>query len=532
MVAAELSREIGLQIALVGLLACVAAPGRCADPSHCRRHGESGVDRYGQSQHTPRVAHRNATAGRQGPRRGGIDPASGLDSAEVYDPVTETWSVTGRMSAPRAGHTATLLSNGRVLVAGGCGYLQKNLGCAAAELYDPAAGTWSLVGKLGNGVFGPTANATLLQSGRVLYTGGTVAAIAELYDPVTGAWANTGPSLAPRDLYTSTLLRNGRVLTAGGTDDSDEIHAVSTAELYDPATGIWNPTGNLNFNRASHTATLLRNGSVLAAGGNRVYAGEFTLTSVAELFDAATGVWTRTGNLNTGRFEHTATALSNGPVLVAGGYVPDSVTDYGSSFTYTNSVEIYDPISGTWQRTAHLNTGRTHHTATLLANGTVLVVGGHGLLGTQFTVLGSSELYDPNRMLPRTIDAAYTGSWFNPAQSGHGFMLEVLPGAPMQLLASWFAFAPEGGPSWIVGVGPIDGNQAAVDGFQSVGSGGRFPPNFDAANVHQESWGTLIFKFSDCNHGHVDWAPTAPGYGSGGMDLMRLTLPAGLNCSN
>jgi plastocyanin len=128
------------------------------------------------------------------------------------------------------------------------------------------------------------------------------------------------------------------------------------------------------------------------------------------------------------------------------------------------------------------------------------------------------------------IQAGHTGSWFNPAQIGHGLMLEVLPGSPMRLLAGWFTFAPQGGQSWITGVGPIIGSQAEVQGYQTAGSGGRFPPNFDAANVRQEPWGTLTFTFSDCQHGRVDWVSTVAGYGSGGMDLTRLTLPAGLTC--
>ena len=131
---------------------------------------------------------------------------------------------------------------------------------------------------------------------------------------------------------------------------------------------------------------------------------------------------------------------------------------------------------------------------------------------------------------PGTIDPGFTGSWYDPAQNGHGFMLEVLPGTPMRLLAGWFTFTPQGGQAWITGVGEIDGSRAIVQGYRMAGSGGRFPPNFDAASVHHEPWGTLTFTFSDCGHGHVDWVSTASGYGGGGMDLTRLTMPAGLTC--
>ena len=155
----------------------------------------------------------------------------------------------------------------------------------------------------------------------------------------------------------------------------------------------------------------------------------------------------------------------------------------------------------------------------------------------QFNVSGIVKYHDevggaPGVIIvtPDPIGSGYTGSWFNPEQSGHGIALEILMGQPLRMLASWFTFAPNGDQAWIVGVGPVTGSQAVLQGYQTVGAGGRFPPNFDAANVHQETWGTLTFTFSDCNHGRVEWVSSVPGYGSGGLDLTRLTLPAGLTC--
>jgi len=153
-----------------------------------------------------------------------------------------------------------------------------------------------------------------------------------------------------------------------------------------------------------------------------------------------------------------------------------------------------------------------------------------GIVKYHDEVSGASGVIVVRGPIAFAIDAGISGSWFNPAQSGHGIMLELLPGSPPQLLATWFVFAPQGGQSWIVGLGPVSGNQAVLRGTQTVGSGAQFPPNFDATRVSQQAWGTLTFTFSDCNHGHVEWAATAPGYGSGGMDLERLTLPAGLTC--
>ena len=121
-----------------------------------------------------------------------------------------------------------------------------------------------------------------------------------------------------------------------------------------------------------------------------------------------------------------------------------------------------------------------------------------------------------------------TGNWYNAAQNGHGFGLEVLPGN--QLLAQWYTFAPDGGAIWIVGVGPIDGNAAVLDAYRQVGDGGRFPPHFDPARVHGERWGTLRFTFSDCTAGEVAWQSVLPGYADGAMPIARLTIPAGLSC--
>lgn len=129
---------------------------------------------------------------------------------------------------------------------------------------------------------------------------------------------------------------------------------------------------------------------------------------------------------------------------------------------------------------------------------------------------------------PFAIGPGITGNWFNPAQSGQGFSLEVL--RDNTLLAEWFTFAPEGGQSWIVATGPIDGNTAVLQGYQAVGPGGRFFPNFDPSGVHNQFWGTLTFTFTDCNSGSVSWQPVVPGYTAGSMPIQRLTQPAVLAC--
>ena len=126
------------------------------------------------------------------------------------------------------------------------------------------------------------------------------------------------------------------------------------------------------------------------------------------------------------------------------------------------------------------------------------------------------------------IGPGMTGNWYDPHQSGHGFSIEILP--DNQMLAEWFVFAPNGGQTWIVGMGPITGDTATLQGYQVVGPGARFPPNFDPTQRQNQPWGTLVFRFADCNNGQVSWQPTAAGYSSGSMAVTRLTMPAGLTC--
>jgi plastocyanin len=123
-----------------------------------------------------------------------------------------------------------------------------------------------------------------------------------------------------------------------------------------------------------------------------------------------------------------------------------------------------------------------------------------------------------------------TGTWYDAGQSGHGFSIEVLPGEPLQLLAFWYVFAPQGGQAWVVAQGPISGTQAQLQAYQSSGPGALFPPAYDATQVQNQAWGTVTLTFDDCSHAHAEWVSAIPGYGSGGIDLVRLTQPLGVIC--
>jgi hypothetical protein len=294
---------------------------------------------------------------------GGVgDGAAAIVSAELFDPRTGVWRPTGRMlGTPQlnTATTATLLPDGQVLVAG-------SLQSPNAELYDPNKRTWKSTGNMMTDRFGHTA--TLLPDGRVLITAGCgdtcgLLSSAEVYNPRSGLWAMTGSMLAARMDHTATLLPDGRVLAAGGCTSCIPL---ASAEIYDPHTGTWTATGPMHDARYGHTATLLPNGKVLVAGG--CCASGFALDT-AELYDPHSGTWAVTGHMIAARASHTATLLTSGKVLVTGGW------DQGS-FSSLSSAELYDPETGTWAAAADMTTGRRQHTATLLPSGRVLVAGG------------------------------------------------------------------------------------------------------------------------------------------------------------
>jgi WD40 repeat protein len=322
-----------------------------------------------------------------GANSGGGAPA--LPSPELYNPAGGTWAVTGQMNTPRIAATATLLPDGQVLVAGGSGGSSNAL--ASAELYNAATGTWSVTGSMHqgrSGLNGQGASATLLSDGQVLVAGGEDAnfnllSSAELYNPATGTFTPTGSMTTPRVGQSATLLGNGKVLMVGGTG------ATAAAELYNAATGRFTATGSMSASRGGNVGTLLPDGDVLVTGRAQTF---------AELYHPATGQWS---NASAGlpacistmecRLFSTATLLPTGNVLVAGGLV-----GLVSNPQTTATAMLYHPDTNTWTSTGSMTTGRENQTATLLPDGQVLMAGGtlfdhpHVL---QF--LASAELYTP-----------------------------------------------------------------------------------------------------------------------------------------
>ena len=325
---------------------------------------------------------------------GGRD-ASGVttSSAELYDPSTGRWVMTGAMTTPRLQHTATLLSDGKVLVAGGV----NTTATSSAELYDPGTGLWTPTGSMDTPRTAHMATliTTSTLSGMVIVAGGSsmcggctpILDSAELYDPSTGLWADTGSMTIGRywDDPSPATLADGSILIVGGTTCCP-YHWFNEAELFDPVSQTWTPTSS-KMTHANERTILLPNDLVLVAGGVSGPQPTAIYVAAAELFDVTTGTWTATASMSTDRDVHTLTLLANGQALAAGG----ASGGWGVCNDLT-SAELYDSSAGTWFLTGNMTVARFYHTATLLPNGQVLAAGGTDCEGN---ILSSAELYTP-----------------------------------------------------------------------------------------------------------------------------------------
>ena len=249
--------------------------------------------------------------------------------------------------------------------------------------------------------------AVLLGNGKILIAGEQYDGIAKeshLFTEATHSWAATvnHPALN-RFSAAMILLPSGKVLYAGGYNGGADGPTYDSAELFDPALSTWSATGSMVALRAGHTLTLLvtgpNAGKVLVTGGGQRIG--LTVEARCELYDPVTGSFALTGQLNLGRTFHTATRLLDGRVLVTGGH------DAGVVGSNHDTVEIYDPATGTWSFAASMAARRARHTATLLPNGDVLVVGG-AQVGSMASVNASAEIYHPATHSWRTVPSMST----------------------------------------------------------------------------------------------------------------------------
>lgn len=379
-----------------------------------------------------------------------------LSSAELYDPIVGQWTATSPLTTARGRHSATLLPTGKVLIAGGS---STSGVLASTELYDPNTGTWASTGAMATARAGHTA--LLLADGRVLvvagYSLGTSDSLglasAELYDPTTGTWAPTGSLGTARMTQSGVRLADGRVLIAGGKPQGVTFTNLASAELYDPATGVWSPTGAMAIGRReAFSLTRLATGQVLVAGGITDWTA--IGTAQAELYDPTTGTWTATTPLPAPRQNHSATLLGDGRVLLVGGN--EHPQHFGDG-TEMATAYLYDPTAPTWILGGVLKEPRVFQHEARLLDGRVVIVGGsHGS-----AQLATAELFQPGRTLPSSTPTRTstptptptrsntptltTGSTITPTATGtrqlHTILLQPSAGLPGTVaIASWSGF--------------------------------------------------------------------------------------------
>jgi N-acetylneuraminic acid mutarotase len=359
--------------------------------------------------------------------------AMGAVSTQASAPAG-TWSKVASLIQGRTKHTATLLRNGNVLIAGGTDARGKAL--ASVEIYDPRTNGVMPVASMGTARLDHTA--TLLPNGNVLVTGGLDApfpssslASAEVYDPSMNGWSSVAPMIGSRARQTATLLADGRVLVVGGVSITLRESGIfpnrpASAEIYDPRSNQWSTTAPMSYYRLGPTSTRLADGRVLIVGGR----GEDGILKSTEIYNAIEDRWISGAPMAVARYDHVAALLPDGDVFVAGGsgqepnFLPITLT----------SGEIYDPRTNLWVTVASMAAVDAVNTATLLRNGMVLVVG-----------FGQSqpELYDPARNAWSRTGPSMGGHWDTSTLLPDGRVL-LVGGYGTESLGSVLVFDPKG----------------------------------------------------------------------------------------
>jgi hypothetical protein len=321
-------------------------------------------------------------------------------SAELYDPATGEFTETGSMNAARVNHTATLLADGRVLIAGGYGCSDpehcSNMAAAtpvvplaSAEIYDPKTGKFTPTGSMT--AARASATATRMPDGRVLLAEGVGLPnpTADVYDPKSGTFVETGQGIGL--LYASAvLLPNGKVLVVGLLRQSTSVGA----ELYDEAAGKFTKI-SLALASGAAPAVQYKGSDVAATWPQATLLGDGRVllfnSGYLETYDPATGACASAGFISPGAqwVSETATLLADGRVLFEGGSLYSDPANY--TYVMTNTAVLYDPSSGS-SATGLAGAPRTYHTATLLSDGSVLIAGGEDV---DYKPLASAELFKP-----------------------------------------------------------------------------------------------------------------------------------------
>jgi hypothetical protein len=305
-------------------------------------------------------------------------------------PAPLTWFLTGNLTYARDGYAGAVLPDGKVLVTGGDVHLGPDTPTTSCELYDPVPGTWSAAGPLGTAR--SFHNAILLNNGQVLIVGGasggsgsSCLTSCELYDPSTNTCSPTGSMAEGRALIGIWLLSNGKVLVAGGIPTFVIGTSLGTSELYDPSTGLWTPTGDLNTAVGGPSAVTLSDGTPLCIAGNQ--SGPWGNSS--QIYSVSDGTWSATTGVSAYSFEcgggNNSILLNNGKVLTAAGNPPPM---------HSGVCELYDPGTQTYTLTGSLNIPRAEACLFKLSDGRILIAGGDLSDGESCT--NTCEIYDPS----------------------------------------------------------------------------------------------------------------------------------------
>ncbi|MCG8462963.1 MAG: hypothetical protein MI919_42305, partial [Holophagales bacterium] len=295
-----------------------------------------------------------------------------LRAVEVYDPMSDVWMTVDAMAMKRRQHTASLLPDGRVLVVGGRNDDFGTVELDSVELFEPASMTWSSGESLG---FGRTGHTTVLHpSGLVVIGGNPPGAVVEMTEVQGGQWSSTDPSQGAFSRHTAMVMSDGKVMAIG----------FPGVELYDPENESWTTLPSPDLSRINHTATLLRSGEVLVAGGTTYDEGTAIYHDLVDIYDPISNEWRAAHPMSTRREGHAAVLLSDGRALVAGG-------NYRNGNGALSSAEIYDSDGDSWSSIGNMSAKRYRPVAILLGDGRVMVLGGSGISGT----LDTTEIYDP-----------------------------------------------------------------------------------------------------------------------------------------